>query len=156
MATSLVQRFAIGRPHDEATSRATTALIGRALLATIFILSGVRKLTDWSTFVGILEGQDLPMAPVLLGIAAALEILGGISLFTGTFTRLGALALMAFIIPTTLIMHDFWALEGAARQQQMAHFLKNLSIFGGLLLVLDHGAGRMSVDDKIARRLEHD
>lgn len=107
------------------------------------------KLADWSGTSAYMASKGLPAIPLLLAIAAAVEVLGGLSVITGTFARAGALALVVYLIPTTLVFHDFWTLEGAARQAQMVHLLKNLSIIGGLLFLIGVGAGRVSVDDKI-------
>ena len=85
----------------------------------------------------------------LLAVAAVVEIVGGLSILTGTFARLGALSLIAFLVVTTFLFHDFWTLSGPARDLQITMFLKNLSILGGLLLVLGFGAGGASVDKKL-------
>lgn len=133
--------------------RSRTILIGRILLGTIFLLSGIEKLMNWSGTAAFMESEGLPAVPLLLALAMAAEIIGSLSILTGTFARAGAVVLLAFLIPTTLIMHDFWAFEGAERQMQMVNFLKNLSIMGGLLLVIGAGAGRVSVDDKIEKQI---
>jgi putative oxidoreductase len=68
---------------------------------------------------------------------------------------MGALGLIVFLIPTTLLFHDFWAFEGDdQRMQQMSHFLKNLGIVGGLILLMSYGPGRYSVDSLLRRPLD--
>jgi putative oxidoreductase len=62
-------------------------------------------------------------------------------LLLGCCTRLGTLALIVFLIPATVIFHDFWSVEGPEQQLQMAHFMKNLAILGGLLVVVGLGPG---------------
>ena len=82
--------------------------------------------------------------------AIVVEALGGLSLIVGFKARWGALALIGFTIVATVIFHQFWALEGMERQIQMIMFMKNVSITGGLLLVVAYGAGRFSFDQRSA------
>jgi len=79
--------------------------------------------------------------------AIVLEIGGSLSLILGFRAKLGAVALLFFLIPATLIFHNFWAFEGAERQGQMINFMKNVAMIGGLLLVLAFGPGRLSFDE---------
>ncbi|HUH05747.1 MAG TPA: DoxX family protein [Kofleriaceae bacterium] len=125
--------------------------LGRVFLALIFVVSALNKLMNWEQPAAAIADTGLTPASLFLAAAIALELVGGILLLTGLYTRIGVLLLMAFLIPTTLIMHDFWTLEGAERQLQAAQFLENVSILGGLLVVLGVGAGGLSVDSKLAR-----
>ncbi len=78
----------------------------------------------------------------------ALEIIGGLSVLLGFYTRFGALALLLFLVPVTLIMHNFWAIEdAAAAQEQMINFMKNVSITGAVLFILAVGPGPISIDN---------
>ncbi|HUS66357.1 MAG TPA: DoxX family protein, partial [Kofleriaceae bacterium] len=120
-------------------------------LASIFILSGVMKLIDTGGTVAHMEAQGIPYAHPLAILAGLVEIAGGLSVLTGFATRLGALALFLYLIPTTLVFHDFWNLSGAERVPQMANFMKNLAIMGGLLVVAAFGPGRYSIDAKMHR-----
>ena len=91
------------------------------------------------------------LIPVLLPAAAVLELAGGLSLLLGFRARLGALALVLFLVPTTLIFHNFWAYQGPEAQNQMIHFMKNLALMGGLLVVVGLGAGPCSFDASSGR-----
>jgi putative oxidoreductase len=91
------------------------------------------------------------LVPVFLVAAALVELAGGLSILLGCWARLGALALFLLLIPTTLIFHDFWAYEGMDRMNQMQHFMKNLTIMGGLLMVVGLGPGSFSVDARTRR-----
>ena len=82
-----------------------------------------------------------------LVVATALELVGGVSLVVGFRTRWGALALLIFLVPVTLVFHNFWAVPAAQQQMEMANFLKNLAIAGGLLIVFGRGAGAFSIDN---------
>ncbi|HEX9786406.1 MAG TPA: DoxX family protein [Candidatus Binatia bacterium] len=110
-------------------------LAGRVLISVIFLLSGVSKIMDWSGTAQLMAAQGLPLVRLLLGAAIVIEIAGGLSVLLGWNARWGARLLFLYLIPTTLVFHNFWALSGAEQQTQLVNFLKNLSIMGGLLLV---------------------
>lgn len=129
----------------------TITLIGRILLSLIFVLSGFQKIFAWDAVSTVMEAEGMIAVPLFLLLAIAFELLGGLSVLTGTYARVGAAILLAYLIPVTLVFHDFWAYEGEMRQLQAAHFLKNLAIMGGLLMVSSRGAGRLSTDAKIDR-----
>ena len=114
-------------------------LIGRILLALIFIISGLGKLANPAGTSGFMESMGVP--GILVWPTLALEILGGIALVIGFQTRIAAFALAFFSIAAAVIFHhDF------ADQMQMIMFLKNLSIAGGLLLLSASGALALGVD----------
>jgi putative oxidoreductase len=132
------------------TCQALTALSGRILLSAIFLMSAFGKITDWSGTAEHMEKEGMVMIPIFLAGAIAFEALGGLSVLLGLFTRYGAWLLIAFLVPTTLIFHDFWVKEGMERLQQMVQFMKNLALMGGLLMVAAFGAGRFSLDSRRA------
>jgi len=82
---------------------------------------------------------------LLLPVAVALQILGGISLVLGLYTHIGALLLIFFTLPATISMHNFWSLSGRERIQEQSHFLKDIAIIGGLILLLITGPGKYSL-----------
>ena len=119
-------------------------LIGRVALGSIFLVSGFGKATAWSGTAAYAGSKGV--STTLLAIAMALELLGAVSLILGFKARWGALALLIFLVPVTLVFHNFWAVPAQQRQMEMVNFLKNLSIAGGLLIVLGRGAGAFSID----------
>lgn len=121
---------------------------GRVLLALIFFMSGVGKVLDFEGTTGYMAAHGMPAVSLFLIGAIIFELTGGASIILGAYARWGAVLLIIFLIPTTLIFHNFWALEGAERQPQMINFMKNLSILGGLLIIVGRGAGAYSVDAK--------
>lgn len=121
-------------------------LLGRICISIIFILAGIGKLMDVEGTAKYMESAGMTMIPFFLYAAAAVEILGGLSVLLGFKTRFGAIILLLFLIPTTVIFHGFWQAEGVTRAVLMIEFLKNLSIFGGLLYVLVCGPGKLSID----------
>jgi putative oxidoreductase len=89
----------------------------------------------------------VPLANFLVPAAAVLAIIGGLSVLLGYRARIGAWLLVAFLVPVTLTMHKFWGIsDPAASQMQMAHFLKNVSMLGGALMIAYFGAGPVSPD----------
>jgi len=123
------------------------AIPGRVLMSSIFLLSGFMKVVGFSGMAGYMASKGMPAPKLMLALAAAAEIVGGLALFLGFLTRLGAFGLFVYLIPTTLIFHNFWAIsDSMAHQDQLAHFLKNIAIMGGLLMVAGFGAGPLSVD----------
>jgi len=121
-------------------------LAGRVLISAIFLLSGIGKIGDWSGTAAYMAGHGMPAAPFFLFLAIAIELAGGLSVLTGFKARWGALLLFVFLIPTTLIFHAFWAAEPEMFRMQMTNFMKNLAIMGGLLQIIAHGSGALSLD----------
>ncbi len=110
-------------------------IAGRVLLGLIFVVSGLGKVTNWSHSAAYMASKGFPWVPLFLACATAIEIICGLSLLLGYRFRQGAMILFFFLIPTTLIFHNFWGHAGHDHQMQMIQFLKNLSIMGGLLIV---------------------
>lgn len=125
-------------------------LIGRILLSTIFIMSGFHKIFSWEQTSEQMSNEGMVLVPLFLVGAILCEIGGGLSVLLGCWARVGAMVLIAFLIPTTLIFHDFWTYQGEEQQSQMINFMKNLAIMGGLMLVVGFGAGPISVTDRSA------
>ncbi len=127
---------------------AVIELFGRILIAIIFLFSAFGKIGNFGPTTERMAGQGLPIAGFLLVLAILAEIGGGLSVAAGLKARLGALALLIFLIPTTVVFHDFWAFDGPDRRIQMIQFLKNLAIMGGLLKILSSGVGLISFDQR--------
>jgi putative oxidoreductase len=128
------------------SSGGVVPLVGRILISQIFILSGISKIMNYSMMIGYVAPAHLPLPKISLGLAAAIEILGGLSVLTGFHTKVSAWILFLYLIPTTLLFHNFWAMQGMARQDNIVHFQKNLAIMGGLLFLALYGAGRYALD----------
>src|SRR4051794_11503065 len=108
------------------TARDWTSLAGRILMSVIFLMSGFAKITHWSETAGQMAGKGMPAVPVFLTAAILVEIFLGLGLLLGCGTRLSAALLFVYLIPTTLIFHNFWAVPADQQQMQMINFLKNL------------------------------
>ncbi|MDP1835472.1 MAG: DoxX family protein [Chlamydiales bacterium] len=122
-------------------------LLGRWFISAIFLFAASQKLLNWDATSAYMASKGFTMVPLFLAGAMVLEFIGGLALFLGVKTRLAALVLAIFLIPTTVIFHDFWTLPaGEAQALQLTMFLKNCAIFGGLLYILTIGAGNISMD----------
>ena len=130
----------------QANAERISPLIGRVFLSVIFILAGLGKIGDWSGTAGYMASRGMPAIPLFLTLAIIFEVLGGFSLLLGFKTKIGALALFLFLVPATLIFHNFWTYPEAQQQMQMIMFLKNLAIMGGLLTLAAAGPGPLSID----------
>ncbi|MBZ9674995.1 DoxX family protein [Mesorhizobium sp. ES1-1] len=126
-----------------ASSSSTTILLGRILLAVIFVLSGFNKLADIAGTAGYFGSMGLPVPTVTAVVVGLIELLGGLAIVVGFQTRIVAWVLAAFTIATALVAHTGWA-----DQNQMIHFLKNVAIAGGFLVLASSGAGAYSIDAK--------
>ncbi len=128
------------------TSFNAMALIGRVLLALVFLLSGIGKLRGFDGTMAYISSVGLPLAGVLAALALALEIVAGVALILGYRTRWAALALAAFTLVAAFLFHNFWSMPEQAQVMQQIMFLKNLAIAGGLLMVAAYGPGAWSID----------
>lgn len=118
-----------------------TQLVARAFLGHIFLLAGLSKIANIEGTMGYMEAMGVP--GVLLYPVIVLEVVGGIAIIAGWFTRWAALALAGFTVLAAMLFHrDF------ANQIQMIMFMKNIAITGGLLLLAVYGAGAYSVDNR--------
>jgi putative oxidoreductase len=123
------------------TSADVTALLGRVLIAVIFLLSGLSKLAAPTVTIGYIASAGLPLPQLGLVIAVLVEIGGSLALIAGYQTRWAAAALAVFTIAAALAFHNHFA-----DQNQFIHFFKNIAMTGGLLQVVAFGAGRFSLD----------
>jgi putative oxidoreductase len=123
-------------------------LVGRILLATIFLMSGIGKISGFAGTAGYMASKGIPMTDVLLAITIVIEIGAALMLIVGFKARLGATALFLWMIPVTLIFHNFWAMPADQQMIQQIMFMKNLGLMGGMLYIMSFGSGPMSLDKK--------
>jgi putative oxidoreductase len=126
----------------------TAALVGRILIALIFVISGYGKIGGFDGVAGYIGSKGLPMPQALAALTIALELGGGILLVIGYKVRWVAALFFLWLIPTTVIFHQFWGIDPKLAQQMQIHFLKNVSIMGGMLLLVAFGPGAWSLDKK--------
>jgi putative oxidoreductase len=122
---------------------------GRVFMSAIFLVSAYMLLTDWNGMKFMLTEHGLgQIAPVLMGASLFCELLGGLSLLFGFFTRAGALLLTVYLIVVTLVLNNFWDYPLGEQPMQIVMCLKNLAILGGLLNIIVSGPGPWSIDFK--------
>ena len=129
------------------TSSATALLVpvARAFYAAIFLSAGLSHFNPGT--IAYAASTGLPFASFLVPASGVLALHGGLSILTGWHARLGAAALVAFLVPVTLSMHAFWAVKDPmAAGMQYAMFMKNVGLLGGALLIAHFGAGPFSLD----------
>lgn len=121
--------------------------VGRVIFAIIFIMSGLEKAMDLGQTASQIASKGLPMPEVLAVATVALELGGGLLIVLGWQTRIAALALAVFTMIAAYFFHDFWNMPaGPEHTNNMIQFMKNLTIFGGFLMLCAVGAGRYSLD----------
>ena len=116
-------------------------IIARILLAQIFVLAGISKITGYAATQGYMESMGVP--GMLLPLVILLELGGGLALIVGWQTRLVSYALAGFTVIAALIFHS-----NLSDQMQMIMFMKNLALAGGLMLLALHGAGSLSLEKR--------
>ena len=123
------------------------SLLSRLMIVGIFLMSAVgNKLPNFNQVTEAMTAEGVPLAAPMLWGAIAFLLLGSVSVLVGYQTRIGASLLLIFLVLATYFFHDFWNFEGAARQQQMIQFLKNISLMGTMLFLATNGPGAMSLD----------
>ena len=127
-------------------------LVGRILIALIYLSSGAEKFMDLAGTTSAIASKGLPVPNILAMATATLELAGGLLIILGWQTRLFAIALAAFTAVAAYFFHDFWhSAPGAEYTNNMIHFMKNVSIIGGFLMLAGAGAGRYSLDGPCIR-----
>jgi len=121
-------------------------LVGRLLLAALFLPAGLSKLTGFEGTVGYITSVGLPLPAVGAAIAIVVEIAGSLALIAGFQTRIAAAVLALFTLVATFFFHAFWAAAPDQAFVQQLMFFKNIAVVGGLLVLVAAGAGALSVD----------
>ena len=122
------------------------ALIGRALLALLFIPAGFSKLTGFAGTVGYIASKGVPMPELAAAAGVGVELGLGLLVLVGFQTRWAALGMALFTLVISFIFHNFWGVPAEQVMAQSQQFFKNMAIVGGLLTVAAWGAGAWSVD----------
>jgi putative oxidoreductase len=111
-------------------------LIGRTLFAVVVGYLAVGNLLDLESAIGYAESKGAPLASITVPLGSLGLVAGALAVLVGVYPAIGVLAIVAFLIPITVIMHDFWTMEGQARQNEQIHFLKNVGLIGAALIFL--------------------
>ena len=148
--------------------RLCSIVLARFVLSFVFLVSALTNmfhwqetehmvlstLSDWQDYMSFSEeishffGALTPWTSVLLLVGTLLQLGGGLLVLLGIREKLGAGLLLIFLVPATILLHQFWFIEGSARETETMLFLKNLAIMGGLILVILHGAKATSREER--------
>lgn len=120
-------------------------LLARILLMALFLITGWQKLTNFSGTEAYMKSVGTPLPKLATIVSIIIEFFVGIALVIGLFTRPFAVLYIAFVLATTIIGHHYWTLEGADRRENELMFFKNVSIIGGLLLLVVTGPGKYAL-----------
>jgi putative oxidoreductase len=126
----------------------TFPLIARILIAPLFLVAGYNKLMAVAGTAGYFAKLGFPMPEIMVWVAIAIEIGGGLLLLIGWKTRWVSWLLIAFVAVATFMAHRFWAVDAAQYANQLNAFLKNIAVIGALLMFVTHGPGSASVDKR--------
>ena len=124
------------------------SLIGRALLALLFIPAGFSKIAGFSGTVGYIASKGVPLPEVAAALAIAIELGLGLLLLVGLQARWAALGIAIFTFVISFIFHNFWGVPAEQVIAQQQAFFKNIAVVGGLLMVVAFGPGGFSFDGK--------
>jgi putative oxidoreductase len=126
-------------------SQGAVVVLGRFLFVLIFLMAGPLHFSKQE--VAYAAAQGVPLASILVPFSGVLALAGGLSILLGYRAKLGSWLLVLFLVPVTLMMHNFWAVHDPMMAQiHMAMFMKNLGLLGGALLISQFGAGPFSLD----------
>lgn len=119
-------------------------LAARICLSLIFLRAGINHFLNFDYTQTMMTEKGLPLAGLLLGATVLFQLLGSLSLLLGYKIKIGAILLIIFLIPATLVFHNFLIIP-----EEINSFLKNIGLIGGLLMVIYTGAGSLSLDEKM-------
>jgi putative oxidoreductase len=126
-------------------------LAGRQLFSVIFIIASAGHFNPRAIEAAAAHGVPLP--DLLVSLSGVIALLRGLSVLLGFQTRIGAWLLVIFLVPVTVMMHNFWSVSDPMTLQiQKAMFLKNLAMLGGALVIGYFGADPLSLDALISQR----
>ena len=131
-------------------SQGAVVVLGRFFFALIFLMAGANHFSKQA--VGYAVSAGVPLASIAVPLSGVLSIAGGLGILLGYRAKLGAWLLVLFLVPVTVMMHNFWAVHDPMMAQvHMAMFMKNVSMLGAALLISQLGAGPFSLDARRSR-----
>jgi putative oxidoreductase len=142
---------AIARPVEAVSiSEAALVVLGRLLFVLIFLISSPGQFS--SNTIGYAASHGVPLASFAVPAAGITALLGGLSILLGYHAKLGGWLIVLFLVPVTLTMHNFWAVQDPMQaQMQMIMFMKNVSMLGAALIISQLGVGPFSLDARSQR-----
>lgn len=128
------------KPYQSHSYELWAPVLGRVLIASLFIMGGIGKLMDFAGSVAYAQAFNVPYPEVAIALAILIELGGGLMLLFGFWSRLVSFKIAGFLVVVTLIFHINFS-----DPAQMIQFLKNMAIIGGLLYVSVHGARKAAL-----------
>src|SRR6516162_11279728 len=114
-------------------TRDTISLVSRMLLVLVYLVFGWQKLTGYGATTAYFQQLGLPLPVMATGVAVMFELLFGVAVALGLFTRPLAVVLALYTLVTALIARQFWTMSGAEHFENEIGFFKNVSIAAGFL-----------------------
>ncbi|MGJ3700396.1 DoxX family protein [Variovorax sp. AFSI2.2] len=145
MATTTFNAAAATTPN---VAQDTLSLVGRVLLALLFVPAGFSKLMGFAGTVGYISSVGAPLPQVAAVIAIIVELGLGLMLLVGFKTRFAAVVLAIFTVVASVLFHNYWSMPADKAFVNQLMFFKNIAVTGGLLAFVAFGAGRFSIDKK--------
>ena len=123
-------------------------VVGRILFSLIFLVAGAGHFSAGT--IAFAQSKGVPFAPISVPLSGIIAVVGAVSIIIGYKAKWGAWLIVLFLIPVTLMLHDFWNVTDPMQSQlQMSMFMKNTSLLGAALLINYFGSGPLSVDSRI-------
>jgi putative oxidoreductase len=138
---STTAEHSIPRAAGDSTVQKFAELAARILLSALFLIAGLNKIGQYGAMVGYMQSAGVPGQ--LLPVVIAVEVVGALALIAGWKTRIVASLMAGFTVLAAVIFHG-----NLSNPDQLIHFLKNLSIAGGFLVLIVNGAGPLSLDHR--------
>lgn len=133
--------------ETESVASGAVVLLGRLLFVLIFLLSGPNHFSRQT--IAYAASQGVPLASIAVPLSGIIALAGGLSILLGYYAKIGGWLIVLFLVPVTLMMHNFWAIhDPRAAQMNMIMFMKNVSMLGGALLITQFGSGPFSLDNR--------
>ncbi|WP_431130771.1 DoxX family protein [Variovorax paradoxus] len=145
MATTTFNAAAATTPN---AAQDTLSLVGRVLLALLFVPAGFSKLMGFAGTVGYISSVGAPLPQVAAVIAIIVELGLGLMLLVGFKTRFAAVVLAIFTVVASVLFHNYWSMPADKAFVNQLMFFKNIAVTGGLLAFVAFGAGRFSIDKR--------
>jgi len=133
--------------ENTAVPKSAIVIIGRFFFALIFLMSGPNHFSPQT--IAYAASQGVPLASIAVPLSGIIALAGGLSILLGYRAKIGAWLIVLFLVPVTLMMHNFWTMhDPTAAQMNMIMFMKNIAMLGGALLISQFGSGPLSLDNR--------
>jgi uncharacterized membrane protein YphA (DoxX/SURF4 family) len=116
-------------------------IIGRVLFALMCVNGGINHFTKLAPMTGYAQFKKVPAAKLGVIVSGLMLLLGGLGVILGVYMDLSAILLAVVLVAMSVMMHDFWKADAAAKQSEMIGFFKNISMAGASLIIFAAIAG---------------